>query len=79
MLGARGPRGTAHWIGYERERSGAAEARWAHNPKVGGSKPPSATFLVVGGRLEAGGVGDLGAGERTSVALAEWLRRSPAK
>ena len=24
---------------------GAEEACWAHNPKVGGSKPPSATFL----------------------------------
>ena len=28
------------------QRSGAAEARWAHNPKVGGSKPPFAIFLV---------------------------------
>ena len=28
------------------ERSGAAEARWAHNPKVGGSKPPFATFAI---------------------------------
>ena len=63
MLGARGPRGTAHWIGYERERSGAAEARWAHNPKVGGSKPPFATLLVA----------------IQCDALAEWLRRSPAK
>ena len=27
------------------KRSGAAEARWAHNPKVGGSKPPSAISL----------------------------------
>ena len=42
--GPAGPRGTANWIVYERERSGAAEARWAHNPKVGGSKPPFATF-----------------------------------
>ena len=31
------------------EQSGAVEACWAHNPKVGGSKPPSATFLP--GRL----------------------------
>ena len=23
---------------------GAAEACWAHNPEVGGSKPPSATY-----------------------------------
>ena len=29
------------------KRSGAAEARWAHNPKVGGSKPPFAIFLRV--------------------------------
>ena len=28
------------------QRSGAAEARWAHNPKVGGSKPPFATFYI---------------------------------
>ena len=27
------------------QRSGAAEARWAHNPKVGGSKPPFAIFV----------------------------------
>ena len=27
------------------QRSGAAEARWAHNPKVGGSKPPFANFV----------------------------------
>ena len=27
------------------ERSGAAVARWAHNPKVGGSKPPSAIYF----------------------------------
>ena len=27
------------------ERSGAAVARWAHNPKVGGSKPPFAIFF----------------------------------
>ena len=51
------------WIVYERERSGAAEARWAHNPKVGGSKPPFATLLDV----------------IQCDALAEWLRRSPAK
>ena len=29
------------------KRSGAAEARWAHNPKVGGSKPPFATFCLL--------------------------------
>ena len=31
-----------------RQRSCAAEARWAHNPKVGGSKPPSASFHAGG-------------------------------
>ena len=51
------------WVVHERERSGAAEARWAHNPKVGGSKPPFATLLDV----------------IQCDALAEWLRRSPAK
>jgi hypothetical protein len=30
-----------------RKRSGAAEARWAHNPKVGGSKPPFATLFLL--------------------------------
>ena len=28
------------------QRVGAAEARWAHNPKVGGSKPLLATALL---------------------------------
>ena len=27
------------------QQSGAAEACWAHNPEVGGSKPLSATFF----------------------------------
>ena len=26
------------------QQSGAEEACWAHNPEVGGSKPPSATY-----------------------------------
>jgi hypothetical protein len=29
------------------EQYGAEEACWAHNPKVGGSKPPTATHFVV--------------------------------
>ena len=29
-----------------REQSGAAEACWAHNPEVDGSKPSSATFFT---------------------------------
>ena len=29
------------------QRSGAAEARWAHNPKVGGSKPPFAIIYFL--------------------------------
>ena len=37
----------------EHERSGAAEARWAHNPKVGGSKPPFAILLEHFGRSVA--------------------------
>ena len=28
------------------QRSGAEEACWAHNPEVGGSKPPSATYKL---------------------------------
>ena len=67
------PGGVRNWIAIigthanrvipmQRKRSGAAEARWAHNPKVGGSKPPFATFWLI-----------------TCDALAEWLRRSPAK
>ena len=31
-------------LNHSEQRSGAAEARWAHNPKVGGSKPAFATF-----------------------------------
>jgi hypothetical protein len=27
-------------------RGGAAAARWAHNPKVGGSNPPPATKIA---------------------------------
>ena len=61
---ARRPAGTHpnRVIPMQRKRSGAAEARWAHNPKVGGSKPPFATFWSC-----------------SCDALAEWLRRSPAK
>jgi hypothetical protein len=39
----------AYWIGNTKFaptiilRGGAVVARWAHNPKVGGSNPPSAT------------------------------------
>ena len=29
---------------YSLQQSGAEEACWAHNPEVGGSKPPSATY-----------------------------------
>ena len=29
---------------YRLQQSGAEEACWAHNPEVGGSKPPSATY-----------------------------------
>ena len=47
-LRRRGCRSHQAWGGRSvmiaRQRSGAAEARWAHNPKVGGSKPPSASF-----------------------------------
>jgi hypothetical protein len=48
------------WFGYSKisswwyveqaqtfEQYGAEEACWAHNPKVGGSKPPTATHFVV--------------------------------
>ena len=28
------------------QQSGAEEACWAHNPEVGGSKPPSATYKI---------------------------------
>ena len=28
-------------------RGGAAEACWAHNPEVGGSKPPPAIFFLI--------------------------------
>ena len=28
------------------QQSGAEEACWAHNPEVGGSKPPSATYQL---------------------------------
>ena len=36
------------------QRIGAAEARWAHNPKVPGSKPGFATFLRLDGRAVQG-------------------------
>jgi hypothetical protein len=29
------------------QRVGAEEACWAHNPKVGGSKPPPANFFFI--------------------------------
>ena len=29
------------------QQSGAEEACWAHNPEVGGSKPPSATYTFL--------------------------------
>ena len=32
-----------HYICTSILRGGAVVARWAHNPKVGGSNPPSAT------------------------------------
>ena len=31
----------------DKRHSGAAEACWAHNPEVDGSKPSSATFLLL--------------------------------
>jgi hypothetical protein len=31
----------------QKERFGAEEACWAHNPKVAGSKPATATLLIV--------------------------------
>jgi hypothetical protein len=31
----------------ETKQGGAVEARWAHNPKVGGSKPPLATIAFM--------------------------------
>ena len=33
-----------HCIAIYLQQSGAEEACWAHNPEVGGSKPPSATY-----------------------------------
>ena len=33
-------------VGSEHQRVGAEEACWAHNPKVGGSKPPFAIFFL---------------------------------
>ena len=30
----------------QKKRNGAEEAHWAHNPRVGGSKLPSATLLT---------------------------------
>jgi hypothetical protein len=33
-------------VGSEYQRVGAEEACWAHNPKVGGSKPPFAIFFL---------------------------------
>jgi hypothetical protein len=34
-------------LGAGLQQSGAAEACWAHNPEVGGSKPPSAIYPAV--------------------------------
>ena len=31
---------------HVKQQSGAEEACWAHNPEVGGSKPPSATYNI---------------------------------
>ena len=31
-------------LAQNNQQSGAEEACWAHNPEVGGSKPPSATY-----------------------------------
>ena len=36
-------RQTGHESGQHLTRGGAVAARWAHNPKVGGSNPPPAT------------------------------------
>ena len=37
------------WYFYSKcQQSGAEEACWAHNPEVGGSKPPSATYRFSG-------------------------------
>jgi hypothetical protein len=33
-------------VGTHRERDGAVEAYWAHNPGVGGSKPLPATSFI---------------------------------
>ena len=33
-------------VDNHRERGGAVEAYWAHNPGVGGSKPLPATFFI---------------------------------
>ena len=35
-----------HCIVIYLPQSGAEEACWAHNPEVGGSKPPSATYKL---------------------------------
>ena len=37
-------------------RGGAAAARWAHNPKVGGSSPPPATSYIY---LSLGSLGNM--------------------
>ena len=39
----------------ETSRDGAVVARWAHNPKVGGSSPPPATKKANGFRNHTGG------------------------
>ena len=42
-----------HWPCFQ--QSGAEEACWAHNPEVGGSKPPSATYRFFRPALELPG------------------------
>ena len=39
---------TFHEVLHElKQQSGAEEACWAHNPEVGGSKPLSATYIIL--------------------------------
>jgi hypothetical protein len=54
-----------------KKQNGAVVARWAHNPKVGGSKPPSAKGSVSTGSIPV----------RTNnyASVAKWLRRLPSK
>ena len=62
---------------FKCKQSGAVEACWAHNPKVGGSKPPSATFFWRFGIEPQRYLIGLG-----SIQVSLWpsgLRRAPAK